>query len=273
MDAWPPADINRVFEIRKANRGLFNGLKDILADVAQIIKEPQKSLPLLIKHKKAFATGGSILALLAASSEATISVLPKPRPLQPLLFNATEEAKENDDHFFIVTVQGTTVEAYQKFIQSLPDKGTGIQRHYDWPRRYQTYLARMTEKEAQAVNGNRVVDMIGANRVKLYRHGAKSKVSANPRWNRNEDGTRLIARDAPRVAEPPPWRLERRADSDLHLRMLSSHPENFLGSLQFTLADAQYDYLHEESLGRGTTVYVLDAGFDLQHKVTPSRIL
>ncbi|KAL8893276.1 MAG: hypothetical protein Q9192_005427, partial [Flavoplaca navasiana] len=198
MDAWPPADVKRVFEIRKANRGLFNGLKDILSDVAQIIQKPQSSLPLLMKHRKAFATGGSILALLAASNEARISSLPTPKPRQPLLFNATEESKKDDDHFFIVTVQGTTVEAYLKFIEGLPDKGTGEQRHYEWPRRYQTYLARMTEKQAQAVNGNRLVDMIGSNR--------------------------------------------------------------------HTMHDEQFNYQYEKSCGKGTTVYVLDSGFNFEHE-------
>ncbi|KAL8878659.1 MAG: hypothetical protein Q9198_003578, partial [Flavoplaca austrocitrina] len=266
MDAWPPADVNRVFEIRKANRGLFNGLKDILSDVAQIIQKPQSSLPLLMKHREAFATGSSILALLAASNEARINSLPIPKRRQPLLFNATEETKKDDDHFFIVTVQGTTVEAYLKFIEGLPDKGTGEQRHYDWPRRYQTYLARMTEKQAQAVNGNRLVDMIGSNRVRVLPAGGKSKDRPGDPLHRNTDGAKVYARDPPIPNTLPPWSVKRRPGTDLHLRMLSAHPQGILSNLQHTMHDEQYDYQYEKSSGKGTTVYVLDSGFNFEHE-------
>ncbi|KAL8892774.1 MAG: hypothetical protein Q9215_000366 [Flavoplaca cf. flavocitrina] len=266
MDAWPPADVNRVFEIRKANRGLFNGLKDILSDVAQIIQKPQSSLPLLMKHRKAFATGSSILALLAASNEARINSLPIPKRRQPLLFNATEETEKDDDHFFIVTVQGTTVEAYLKFIEGLPDKGTGEQRHYDWPRRYQTYLARMTEKQAQAVNGNRLVDMIGSNRVRVLPAGGKSKNRPGDPLHRNTDGAKVYARDPPIPNTLPPWSVKRRPGTDLHLRMLSALPQGILSNFQHTMHDEQYDYQYEKSSGKGTTVCVLDSGFNFEHE-------
>ncbi|KAL8979047.1 MAG: hypothetical protein Q9205_005527 [Flavoplaca limonia] len=266
MDAWPPADVNRVFEIRKANRGLFNRLKDILSDVAQIIQKPQSSLPLLMKHRKAFATGSSILALLAASNEARINSLPIPKRRQPLLSNATEETEKDDDHFFIVTVQGTTVEAYLKFIEGLPDKGTGEQRHYDWPRRYQTYLARITEKQAQAVNGNRLVDMIGSNRVRVLPAGGKSKDRPGDPLHRNTDGAKVYARDPPIPNTLPPWSVKRRPGTDLHLRMLSAHPQGILSNLQHTMHDEQYDYQYEKSSGKGTTVYVLDSGFNFEHE-------
>lgn len=224
---------------------------------------------MVAKHKSAFAVGGPILSLLVLQSSAQIAALPKPIRV-PLPNNSTETKKKPKDRYFIVTVEGTSPEAYQKFIRSLPDGGAGQQRYYDWPRLYQTYLAEMTEMEAHTANQNPIVDMIGSNTVRTYlssslvTHNGRKPSYSHSRVQMNETklGTRSSA---------PTWVLERRSESDLHLRMLSDHPLNRLASLEHTMSDAQYNYLHENSSGRGVMVYVLDSGFDFKHPVSLVR--
>ncbi|KAL8697238.1 MAG: hypothetical protein Q9224_002413 [Gallowayella concinna] len=263
-ERFPPAARAPLFEIQKQNRNLFTQLKDLSSDISQCITKPAVCFEVVTKHKQAFAIGGSVLSLLAQQGVTSIAALPKPiHP--PLANNSTEKKKKPDNQFFIVTVEGTSMKAYQKFIQSLPDGGSGQQRHYDWPRTYQTYLARMTEKEAQDVNGNSIVDMIGANRIKINRN--TYQVQANERGfgqfhsKSQEIGTRLDVRD-----EDSTLVLERRNNSDLHLRMLSLFPFSELRDLQHTMDDTQDDYRHEQSLGKGTRIYILEEGFKLHHK-------
>ncbi|KAL8787213.1 MAG: hypothetical protein Q9213_002324 [Squamulea squamosa] len=272
QERFPPTAKSQIFDMQKSNRGLFSKLKDILQDVSQCITKPAQCLKVVTKYKQAFAVGGPILALLAQQGSARVAALPRPIiPLMPT--NSTEAKRKPDDQYFIVTVEGTTVEAYQKFIKSLPDKGSGVQRHYDWPRRYQIYLARMTELEAHAANGNRIVDMIGSNRINVQKPLLSNYVNAErkdligPRLNREMDRTRLLARAPPKpAAKYAPFVLERRLHSDLHLRMLSTHPLATVSALQYTMRDTQYDCLHEQSSGKGITVYIYDGGFDLTHE-------
>ncbi|KAL8767562.1 MAG: hypothetical protein Q9209_005979 [Squamulea sp. 1 TL-2023] len=272
QERFPPAAKSQIFDVQKSNRGLFGKLKDVLQDVSQCISKPEQCLQVVAKNKRAFAVGGPILALLAQQGSARVAALPRPI-VPPMPTNSTEARKKLDDQYFIVTVEGTTVAAYQKFIRSLPDRGSGVQRHYDWPRRYQTYLARMTELEAHAVNGNRIVDMIGSNRINVQKPllsnyvNAERKNLAGPRPNRKIDGTRRVARAPPKPGvKYSPFVLERRLHSDLHLRMLSTHPQATVSGLQYTMSDTQYDYLHEQSSGKGITVYIYDVGFDLTHE-------
>ncbi|KAL9014930.1 MAG: hypothetical protein Q9173_000435 [Seirophora scorigena] len=60
---------------------------------------------------------------------------------------------------------------------TLRNGGVGPQRHYDRPRKYQTYLGHVTLEEAFAVNentildGKRITDMIGPNKIKTHWSG------------------------------------------------------------------------------------------------------
>ncbi|KAL8807557.1 MAG: hypothetical protein Q9200_004622 [Gallowayella weberi] len=168
-ERFPPATQASLIEIQKQNRNLFTQLKDNLSDISQCITKPAVCFEVVTKRKQAFAIGGLVLFSFAQQGVTSLAALPK--PIHPMLgSNSTETTKKPDNQYFIVTVEGTTIEIYQKFIQSLPDRGSGRQRRCDWPRTYQTYLAQMKEGEAQEENGNRIVDMIGPHRIKMYRH-------------------------------------------------------------------------------------------------------
>lgn len=256
-ERFPPQDVSKVVQAQTANKALSADLKTVLNDLAQFITRPSQSLQTIKRHAPKFVIGGTILALLAKSDSAVIVDFPKPVPIIVGPSNST--TKEPVDEFFMVSMVGTSVEAFQRFIQTLPDGGVGPQRHYDWPRKYQTYLGRMTLEEALAVNenslldGKRVIDMIGPNKIKSYDFEERS--------NR----TTLL----PRVN--PNWEVQRRPESYLHLRMLSCDPQRRLDRLQYqpkTGAGAQFDYQHDAGSGRGATIYDLDRGFDLKHQVS-----
>ncbi|KAI4184694.1 MAG: hypothetical protein LQ348_004511 [Seirophora lacunosa] len=259
LDTFPPADIGRVVEIQNANRALFTELKSTLTDVAQFISRPPQALQALKKHAPAFVIGGTVLALLAKSDSHSIDALSKfPNPQA----SVQSDRKKVADDYFLVTIPDTTVKAFQDFIRGLPDRGVGKQRHYDWPRVYQTYLGRMTREEAEVVNNNPIVGHIGINRIKRRREGGvKSRNLGHIPFysSKNPNATRLVSR-------APNWRLERRPESDLHLRMLSCPPRSRLRDLDGNLQNPRDDYLYEATGGLGAYIYVLDEGFVLNHQ-------
>ena len=257
-------------QAQAANKALSEDLKLVLKDLAGFITRPTQSLATIKRHAPKFVIGGTILALMAKSDSAVIATFPKPVPIIVGPSNST--TKKPVDEFFMISMVGTSVEAFQRFIQALPDGGVGPQEHYDWPRKYQTYVGRMTLQEALAVNensvqdGKRIVDMIGPNKIQT-----RSFVGAEPHdkaWfdsNKTPNGTILLPRDDPK------WDVRRRPESTLHLRMLSYDPQRPMSGLKdqpATGAGAQYDYLHDSSSGRGATIYVIDSGFDFQHEVS-----
>ncbi|KAL8785611.1 MAG: hypothetical protein Q9213_003265 [Squamulea squamosa] len=256
LDAWPPADINRVVAVQNANRNLFNILKSNLNDLARVINNPTQALQVLKKQSPGYVAGGAVLALSSQLDSASISAL-------PWVAVATEKEKAKDE-YFLVTVEGTTVKAYKDFIRTLPDKGVGEQRLYDWSRVYQTYLGRMTRDEASAINGHPLVAVIGSNRKKTRRWNERvitkrmSKRSSHSYSKVN--GTKLVSR------VNPSWTIRKRPESDLHLRMLSYDPQSVMYNLQSQPAeDPRYDYQYEQTMGKGATTYIYDDGFEFKH--------
>lgn len=257
---FPPADVGKVVQAQTANKALSQELKGVLNDLAQFITRPTQSLATITRHALKFAIGGTILALLSASDSTVMLSLQKPVPIVGGPSNSTKEKLVSE--FFMISNEGTSVEAFQRYIKTLPDGGVGPQEHYDWPRKYQTYVGRMTMQEALAVNqnsvqdGKRIIDMIGPNKMgKSYEFESKS------------NGATIL----PRVN--PNWNVQRRAESYLHLRMLSLDPQRKLQPLQYapkTGDGAQFDYQHDATSGEGITIYVLDKGFDLHHDVSLS---
>ncbi|KAL9021700.1 MAG: hypothetical protein Q9185_001064 [Variospora sp. 1 TL-2023] len=269
LDTFPPADIGRVVEIQNTNRALFTELKSTLTDIAKFINRPPQALQALKKHAPAFVIGGTVLGLLAKSDSHSIDALPKFK--DPQASNRTEPEDEADDWFF-TTIPGTTVEAFEKLIRSLPDKGAGPQEHYDWPQRYQTYVAHMTREVAEAVNRNAIVGEITLNRIDIVwadvatnNPGAKSGKRRN-RSRSVSNGTNLVER------VDPTWSVTTQEPSDLHLRMLSCRPEFPLGYLDVDLGfpaelqDPTLKYMYEENEGQGAIVYVIDDDFRLTHQ-------
>ncbi|KAL8879344.1 MAG: hypothetical protein Q9198_003024 [Flavoplaca austrocitrina] len=149
---FPPADVSKVVQAQAANKALSEDLKLVLKDLAGFITRPTQSLATIKRHAPKFVIGGTILALMAKSDSAVIATFPKPVSIVVGPSNST--TKKPVSEYFMVTVENTPVEAFQKYIVTLPDRGAGRQKHYDWPRKYQTYVGNMTQEEALAVNEN-----------------------------------------------------------------------------------------------------------------------
>ncbi|KAL8837209.1 MAG: hypothetical protein Q9176_005840 [Flavoplaca citrina] len=268
---FPPADVSKVVQAQAANKALSEDLKLVLKDLAGFITRPTQSLATIKRHAPKFVIGGTILALMAKSDSAVIATFPKPVSIVVGPSNST--TKKPVSEYFMVTVENTPVEAFQKYIVTLPDRGAGRQKHYDWPRKYQTYVGNMTQEEALAVNensklnGQRIIDMIGPNQIRIswYRKHTSPRrpqeAFSDLKTSSNE--TVLLSRANPN------WEVQRRARSALHLRMLSYKPGERLRDLKSVPQlgpGVLYDYQHEVTSGKGATVYILDLGFDLQHE-------
>ena len=271
---FPPADVSKVVQAQAANKALSEDLKLVLKDLAGFITRPTQSLATIKRHAPKFVIGGTILALMAKSDSAVIATFPKPVPIIVGPSNST--TKKPVSEYFMVTVENTPVEAFQKYILTLPDRGAGRQQHYNWPRKHQTYVGNMTQEEALAVNensvqdGKRIIDMIGPNvdmipEAHRYNASPKSQQPASIEPDRRFNQTILHPR------ADPAWEVRRRAESSLHLRMLSHDPGRRLDLLQdqpLTGTGAQYDYQYEATAGEGAAIYVLDDGFSFQHEVS-----
>ncbi|KAL8765678.1 MAG: hypothetical protein Q9209_007316 [Squamulea sp. 1 TL-2023] len=215
-ERFGPAALNRVVNAKNKNKALFVDLSRVLNDLSRFINKPPQALLAVKRHSPKWFVGGSIALLLAGSDSPTISAWPAPIPVivPSNSTNTTNERIVAD--YFIVTVPNTTVKAFQDFIKTLPDKGVGTQRHYEWPRQYQTYLGRMTRQDAEVVNKDRIVAVIGPNKLDKIRWGphkdAHGKDKMLSRSDRGSNRTKLVARR-------PAWQEFQRPDYSFSIRM------------------------------------------------------
>ncbi|KAL8684791.1 MAG: hypothetical protein Q9224_006131, partial [Gallowayella concinna] len=249
---FAPSSLNSVVNARNSAKGLFANLNRVLNNIAQFINKPPQALIAFKTYAPLWFPGGLIGLLLAGSNAGVFVSLPKPIPIPVVV--ATNTTNSTDayvvDDFFLLTVPNTTVKEYQDFIRTLPDGGSGTQRHYEWPRQYQTYLGRMTRKQAEAVNKNRFVHMIGRNKFEMIRWGPSSYPSRKDRL----------------VARRPNWVLEERDPAACHLQMLSFPPRERIDHVERPLPDGTFHgYVHDQSAGFGTSIYIFDTGFRFTH--------
>ena len=157
------------------------------------------------------------------------------------------------------TVPGTSVEAFDKFIKTLPDRGQGTRIVFP-NLRDQSYVGLMTRAQAEEVNKNPIVDQISGASAEYRVHDNGSDFYGE--YNNDsiiESGHHKITSRAPRldfVTEEFPYE---------HLHLLSWPPDrNFLDSPYVPTEK----YIREQSDGEGTFVYVLDSGVDFSHIVS-----
>ncbi|KAL8743679.1 MAG: hypothetical protein Q9184_008085, partial [Pyrenodesmia sp. 2 TL-2023] len=264
LDTFAPADITRIVEAQNANRALYTDVRQTLNSVVQFINQPPQALQVIKQEAPKWVIGGTILGLMGKSGSSSINSFPRtkvtstsPQPAAP-----TESDKVVNE-YFLVTVPDTPVKVFQTWIKGLPDKGAGVQEHYDWPRVYQTYLTRMTHQEAEVVNKDLIVGHIAPNQMEVTfynRVNTRTNEKLSSRSQRTSNETRLGTRRLPE------FQLWRRYGSALHLRMLSTSAIGPVGRLQHTLDNPQFDYLYEGTAGAGADIYVYDAGFQLNHQ-------
>ncbi|KAL8685172.1 MAG: hypothetical protein Q9224_005931, partial [Gallowayella concinna] len=157
------------------------------------------------------------------------------------------------------TVPGTSVKDFQAFIKTLPDRGAGrqkIYKHLD----YQNYITKMTKEEALLVSKDRIVDMLTSNnRVKpifgfLGNEMANDLVS-KALTERADD--RIVIKSTPYAQK--------------YQAILSNVRYRKISDIPFDPQTGYYDYVHDETEGRGTFVYVFDGGYEWDHQEFTDR--
>ena len=173
-------------------------------------------------------------------------------PSQP---KSTTAKKSEILEWVLMTVPGTSVKAFQQFISTLPDKGTGDQAHYEWPLRYQSYFTHMSEVQAKATNNIHIVDQMMSAKVRIRRDSRTYMDHHNSSSHRRER------------RQLPGFVFNQQDGSPLHLRMLSMSRALNLATLHTTMNNPALNYAYEESAGFGTAIYALDCGFNFHHSV------
>ncbi|KAL8962059.1 MAG: hypothetical protein Q9183_005210 [Haloplaca sp. 2 TL-2023] len=143
---------------------------------------------------------------------------------------------------------GTSRETFDKFIKSLPDKGSG--RPIIYPSMdYQWYVTRMTREEAMVVHQASIVDQLVSNRPSQPQlHFLPGNATANDYL-------------APRVNDP--LRISSIPSAEPNLKQLSWHLDQPVPN--FGSNDPQWNYLFENSLGKGKYIYVFDSKINWNH--------
>ena len=162
------------------------------------------------------------------------------------------------------TVPGTSVETFDKFIKTLPDRGQGRRVVFDrLPD--QSYTGLMTDAEAMEVNKNPIVDQISPVRGSYTLDDAgfslKDLFDDDQHTSILQLGGNQIFPRAPTFRPQP--------NPPAHLKLLS-YPRN--QNFQNQPLTATTQYLRDESDGVGNFVYVIDTGFDYSHLVCHSLI-
>ena len=160
------------------------------------------------------------------------------------------------------TVPGTSVEAFDKFIKTLPDRGQGSRIVFP-NLRDQAYVGLMTRAQAIEINKNPIVDQL--NEATSEYSWTDAGINSYGQYNNRsiiESGRHTVSSRAPKyefVINDFPER---------HLQLIS-WPRNRDFYRQSFVATSKY--VREKSDGDGTFVYVLDTGVDFTHSVSHSQ--
>jgi hypothetical protein len=186
-------------------------------------------------------------------------------PFQEINPNSDSQRKS----YYILTNEPTSLKTFEDFIQSLPDSGTGVRSDQNtYPSiDSQIYLTSLTEDEATVVELHPIV----------YVSGWRTDSGQESPWDDSftddsfaddgfaDDGfagsNSSHRRSAKEAREDRPSALINifeRVPSELAVQMLSqtSRPPR-----------RDIPYLFDPSLGAGSTIFVIDSGFNLRQSV------
>ncbi|KAL8773359.1 MAG: hypothetical protein Q9209_001753 [Squamulea sp. 1 TL-2023] len=191
------------------------------------------------------AVGGLLFAALYEYIRLDGPLSPKPAPPLPVPVSDSEPSD-----WYLNTVPGTSVKAFQEWIKGLPDKGTGRQHIYSGCN-YQAYAGRWTMEEAEVINQDPIVDHQVPN-VPLEHDWGFFKGDL-PSVLETEVRKRV---DSPTIITAP--------GSQRHLKILSLFKN--LKIADFSDTNSLLDYAFERSAGSGTFVYVFDEFQGVPHE-------
>ena len=157
------------------------------------------------------------------------------------------------------TVPGTSMEAFDKFIKTLPDRGQGDRIVFP-NLRDQVYVGLMTREEAIEINKNPIVDQLteASSKYSLLDAGSDFYDLYNNRSSVESGQPKLSSR-------APNYDFEITQFPTPHLQLISWPKDKNFYQQSFVALEM---YVREKSDGQGTFVYVLDSGVDFTHSVS-----
>lgn len=152
----------------------------------------------------------------------------------------------------IATKAGTSLAAFDAFVNTLPDAGTGMKIVYPYIN-YQVYGTYMTEADANLARTHPLVDTVMG-----------SSFVDDP----DDDGYSVIPRTLEKRVDPeryPEVDLNFQPTSPSHLNLISQGPVNAQARLAQP-ATPMPDYLLSPKAGEGITIFVIDTGISPFHE-------
>ncbi|KAL8671929.1 MAG: hypothetical protein Q9168_003585 [Polycauliona sp. 1 TL-2023] len=156
---------------------------------------------------------------------------------------------DEPEDWYLNTIPGTSVKAFQAWIKTLPDKGLGRQHIYA-SSKFQSYVGKWTEEESIIIHQDPMVSHQVRNRPCGIR----------------EDFIQSS------MSQPYDKSLQKRVDNPIIAQKPNSYRYQKILSLQRRLNihgvpdhDPLYDYTYEQSAGAGTFIYDFDEYFDWNH--------
>jgi hypothetical protein len=175
--------------------------------------------------------------------------------------NAACSSPQRFEYVF-VTKEGTPIEQFESFIMTLPDQGNGVRNKAIEPiLRSQLYATQLTVEEAAAIEAMDFIDDIG-------RNDPTDDVFAGGVTGSNRTTVQRKKRDD--LPTPQDHFSFERTPSASHLRLLTQVPTQKNPDGTYVMPDK---YTFDPTLGGGSTIYVIDTGFNKAHDVRQRLIL
>ena len=151
--------------------------------------------------------------------------------------------------YTISTKEGTSPEAFDAFVKSLPDAGQGIRIEYPHVN-FQVYGTDITDSLAASIRLNPIIRSV------VY----------DAFVDDDEDYSVIPKLIEKRVDPYPQLNLALQPISPVHLNLISQGPRN-AEARRVTPAPLIPDYLLSSKAGEGVTIFVIDTGIDPAHPV------
>jgi hypothetical protein len=164
--------------------------------------------------------------------------------------------------YVLETKSGTSIDRFESFIRTLPDGGKGIRnRELEDPWIGQLYVTQLTPQEAAEVEAMDIVDNIGENGIIDDTLAGMGAARTNITVQSEKRADLPTSRDH--------FSYERTPSAD-HLRLLTQVPSLKNPDGTYLLPER---YTFDPTLGAGSTIYVIDTGFNSGHAVSVSKSL
>ena len=159
-------EITDIIKMHHGLRNLRDLLKADLADIKRFITNPQNGLADFKRIANQFGACGTIAGFTGVSLNyilhyADYTDTGDQRTAATAKATATV-SRTTPTSWLLTTVLGTSIQAFEDFVAKLPDGGSGHRIVFS-RLKHQSYVAKMTLEEAQAVSKDPIVDQLGSN--------------------------------------------------------------------------------------------------------------